>query len=34
VPCTYAKKGEINANLNRVINTEFGDVTPFSVQQR
>ena len=34
VPCTYAKKGEINANLNQVINTKFGDVTPFSVQQR
>jgi hypothetical protein len=31
VPCTYAKKGEINANLNRVINTEFGDITPFKV---
>ena len=31
VPCTYAKKGEINANLNRAINTEFGDITPFKV---
>jgi hypothetical protein len=29
--CTYAKKGEINADLSRVIFTEFGDVTPFTV---
>ena len=30
-PCTYAEKGEINADLSRVIATEFGDVTPFTV---
>jgi hypothetical protein len=30
-PCTYAKKGEINADLSRVIFTEFGDVTSFTV---
>ena len=31
VPCTYAKKGEINADLRKMIFTEFGDVTPFTV---
>jgi hypothetical protein len=30
-PCTYAKKGEINADLSRVIFTEFGDATSFTV---
>lgn len=30
-PCTYAKKGEIDADLSPVINTEFGDTTPFRV---
>ena len=30
-PCTYAKKGEINADLSRVIFTEFGDTTSFTV---
>ena len=27
-PCTYAKKGEIDADLSSVIATEFGDTTP------
>jgi hypothetical protein len=31
IPCTYAKKGEINADLSRVIFTEFGDATPFTL---
>src|SRR6266852_819208 len=31
VPCTCAKKGEINADLSNVIFTEFGDTTPFTV---
>ena len=31
VPCTYAKKDEINADLSNVIFTEFGDTTPFTV---
>ena len=30
-PCTYAKKGEIDADLSPVFNTEFGNTTPFSV---
>jgi len=30
-PCTYAKKGEIDASLDSVIFTEFGDVTPFGI---
>jgi hypothetical protein len=30
-PCSYAKKGEINADLSRVIFTEFGDTTSFTV---
>ena len=30
-PCTYALKGEIDANLNSVIATEFGDTTPFGI---
>jgi hypothetical protein len=30
-PCTYAEKGEINADLTKVIATEFGDTTPFTV---
>ena len=31
VPCTYAKKGEVDADLSRIFATEFGDTTPFSV---
>jgi hypothetical protein len=31
VPCTYAKKGEVNADLRRVLNTETNDTTPFAV---
>jgi hypothetical protein len=31
VPCTYAKKGEIDADLSMVFATEFGNTTPFSV---
>jgi hypothetical protein len=30
-PCTYALKGEIDANLDWVIFTEFGDATPFGI---
>ncbi len=30
-PCTYAKKGEIDADLSPIFNTEFRDTTPFSV---
>lgn len=30
-PCTYAKKGEIDANLDSVIATELGDTTPFGI---
>ncbi len=30
-PCTYAKKGEIDADLSLVFATEFGDTTPFRV---
>jgi hypothetical protein len=30
-PCTYAKKGEINADLRRVMATEFGEGSPFTV---
>jgi arylsulfatase A-like enzyme len=30
-PCTYALKGEIDANLDAVIATEFGDTTPFGI---
>jgi len=30
-PCTYAKKGEINADLSPVFATEFNDVMPFRV---
>lgn len=30
-PCTYAKKGEIDADLSPVFNTEFRNTTPFSV---
>jgi hypothetical protein len=30
-PCTYAKKGEIDADLSLVFATEFGDTTPFKV---
>jgi hypothetical protein len=29
--CTYANKGEINADLSRIIFTEFGDTTSFTV---
>ena len=31
MPCTYARVGEINANLGSMIRTQFGDTTPFSV---
>jgi hypothetical protein len=31
IPCTYAKKGEIAADLTPVIATEFGDTTAFKV---
>jgi hypothetical protein len=31
IPCTYAKKGEINADLSRVMATEFGEGSPFAV---
>jgi hypothetical protein len=30
-PCTYDRVGEINADLHRMLLTEFGDTTPFSV---
>ena len=30
-PCTYAVLGEIDANLDSVIATEFGDTTPFNI---
>ena len=30
-PCTYEKKGEIDADLSLVFATEFGDTTPFRV---
>ncbi|MBV9584939.1 MAG: hypothetical protein JO213_08665, partial [Alphaproteobacteria bacterium] len=30
-PCTYAKKGEIDADLTKVYFTEFNDATPFRV---
>ncbi len=30
-PCTYALKGEIDADLSQVYATEFGNVTPFRV---
>ena len=31
IPCTYANKGEINADLTRVLFTEFGETAPFTV---
>ena len=31
VPCTYAKKGEVDADLDSVIFTEFGDAMPFGI---
>jgi hypothetical protein len=31
VPCTYAKKGEVDADLSLVLASEFGDTTPFRV---
>ncbi len=31
VPCSYAKKGEIDADLSPIFNTEFTDTTPFLV---
>lgn len=31
VPCTYAKKGEIDADLSLLYSTEFGNTTAFSV---
>jgi hypothetical protein len=30
-PCTYVKKGEIDADLSPIFNTEFGDTKPFRV---
>src|SRR5438093_1077712 len=30
-PCSYDRVGEINANLSRMIATQFGDTTPFTV---
>jgi predicted transcriptional regulator len=30
-PCTYNRVGEINADLRRMVRTQFGDTTPFSV---
>jgi hypothetical protein len=30
-PCTYAKKGEIDADLSRIYATEFNNTTPFRV---
>jgi hypothetical protein len=30
-PCNYDRVGEINADLRRMIRTQFGDTTPFSV---
>src|SRR5438045_1280572 len=30
-PCTYNRVGEINGDLRRMIRTQFGDTTPFSV---
>src|SRR5271169_1367287 len=30
-PCTYALKGVIDANLDSVLFTEFGDMTPFGI---
>ena len=30
-PCTYALKGEIDVNLDSVLFTEFGDMTPFGI---
>ena len=31
ISCTYTKKGEIDADLSPIFNTEFGDTTPFRV---
>ncbi|MGB8839899.1 MAG: hypothetical protein WCC64_02410 [Aliidongia sp.] len=31
VPCTYAKKGEVDADLSQVFASEFGNTTPFRV---
>jgi hypothetical protein len=31
IPCTYAKIGEINADLSKLMATEFGERTPFFV---
>jgi arylsulfatase A-like enzyme len=31
VPCTYVKKGEVNGDLRKVVFTETGDATPFTV---
>jgi hypothetical protein len=30
-PCNYDRVGEINADLRRMVRTEFGDTTPFTV---
>jgi hypothetical protein len=31
IACTYAKKGEVDADLSLVFATEFGDTTPFGI---
>jgi hypothetical protein len=31
IPCTYAKKGEVDADLSLLFSTEFGNATPFKV---
>jgi hypothetical protein len=31
IPCTYAKKGEIDIDLSQLMATEFGEGTPFTV---
>ena len=31
IPCTYAKKGEVDADLSQLMATEFGEGTPFGV---
>ena len=31
IPCTYARKGEVDADLSLVFATEFGDTTPFGI---
>jgi hypothetical protein len=31
IPCTYAKKGEVDIDLSQLMATEFGEGTPFGV---